>query len=335
MTRVAAVLKGLRGRALERWPLLKAVAFVSENAMWFVKLRLGWIQTRYGTHRALPLDESVGYIEGVYADYLRYGELQQFHGRVAELGPGDNAGVALLIRKSGAEQVDLIERFGSLLDEHQQRQIYEALSGRHGLEEFRIGPEWHRQELRGITWSLGAPAESFMASCPSGTYDFIVSRAVLEHLARPLSVLREMSRALRPGGHLLHEVDLRDHLHFSRGHDELTWLGFPTWLWRAMTSHSGRPNRVLVHRYRRALEHLRRAEGIQFQLLVLGLVGGQEVNPPVPFGAIPMAMRASAIEFVESRRRGFASEFREVDASDLAVNSVFIVARRPPASISP
>jgi SAM-dependent methyltransferase len=321
------------GRLLERWPRLKALAFVAENAFWLVRLRLGLVRTKWGTHRAIALDESVAYIERVFADYLRYGE-QHFHGKVAELGPGDSAGVALLIRKDGGEQVDLIDRFQNYVDEVQQGRIYAALSKRHSLEAFRLGSDWHRLRLRGVTWVFGTSAEKFMAACPADTYDFIVSRAVLEHLAKPLSTLRQMSRSLRPGGLLLHEVDLRDHEHFSRSHDELTWLGFPSWLWRCMTSHSGRPNRVLAHRYRGVLEELRRTDGIQFELFVKSLVGGQEIDPGVPFDAIPTDLRQRAISFVESQRRQFAREFQDVDAADLAVTTVFIVVRKPEVSVS-
>jgi SAM-dependent methyltransferase len=319
---------GLPARLLERWRVLKALAFVAENALWRIRLRLGWIRTRYGTHRSLALQESVGYLEMVFADYLRHARGEHFHGTVAELGPGDNAGVALLIRKHGAEQVDLIERFQSYVDDQQQRRIYEALSERHDLEAFRIGTRWHRQELRGITWWLGSSAEEFMAARPDATYDFIVSRAVLEHLAQPLRVLRDMARALRPGGLLLHEVDLTDHHHFSRTHDELTWLRFPSWLWRSMTSHSGRPNRVLVHRYRSVLERLRMTAGIEYQLLVESLVGGPEIEPRVPFDGIPIELRQAAIGRVESLRPTFAREFRDVSAADLAVTSFFLIVRK-------
>jgi SAM-dependent methyltransferase len=239
-----------------------------------------------------------------------------------------------MIRKDGGEQVDLIDRFRNYVDEEQQGRIYAALSERDNLEGFRLGSDWHRLRLEGIRWVPDTSAETFMAACPADTYDFIVSRAVLEHLAKPLSTLRDMSRSLRPGGMLLHEVDLRDHEHFSRSHDELTWLSFPSSLWRAMTSHSGRPNRILAHRYRRVLEELRRTDGIEFELFVKSLVGRQEIDPGVPFDAIPADLRQRAVAFVESRRRRFAREFQDVDAADLAVTTVFIVVKKPRVSAS-
>ncbi len=330
----ALAAEALVGGFLERWPRVKALAFVAENAMWVVRLRLGWIRTKYGSHRTLPLSESVAYIERVFADYLRYGEMPHFHGRVAELGPGENAGVALLIRKDGGEQVDLVDRFQGYVDEDQQRRIYEALSKGHDLEAFRIGSDWHRMRVLGVNWNVGMSAEKFMTACPADAYDFIVSRAVLEHLSEPLTALREMSRALRPGGMLLHEVDLRDHQHFSRNHDELTWLGFSSRLWRLMTSRSGRPNRVLAHRYRSMLERLQRSDGVQYRLLVKALVGGQEIDPGVPYDAIPIEMRQRAVSLVESRRSRFAREFQNVDAADLAVTTVFIVVTKPEGGIS-
>ena len=317
------------GGLLDRWPYLKAMGFIAENALWLIRHRIGWNRITYGTHKSLRLQESVNYVEQVFADYLRYGQLERFHGTVAEIGPGDNGGVALLIRNSGAQHVDLVERFENVIDEGQQQEIYEALSHRHPLERFRIGPQWKRMELSGVTWWIGASAEQFMAGCADGTYDFIVSRAVLEHLAKPISTLRQMVRALRPGGLLLHEVDLRDHEHFSRRLDELTWLKFPSWLWRVMTSQSGRPNRVLAHRYRRALEGLRGSDGIEYQLLVKTLVGAQSIDPAVPWEEIPLETRERALAFVTARRHTFARELQGIDAADLALTTVVIVARKP------
>jgi SAM-dependent methyltransferase len=320
------------GALLERWPSVKALAFLAENGSWRIRHRLGRIRTRYGTHMDASLQESVDYVEAVFADYLRYGELRAFHGRVAELGPGDNAGVALLMRQSGAERVDLIERFQPYADETQQAKIYEALSARHGLASFRSGDRWRSGALRGVRWVYGQRAEDYLDTCADSVYDFIVSRAVLEHLARPLDALRQMCRVLQPGGLLLHEVDLRDHGHFSRTHDELTWLRFSSRLWRAMTSHSGRPNRIPLNRYRQTLEGLRESDGITYRLLVKSLVGDVAIEPGIPYDEIPIELRQRAVSFVESRRSSFAREFQEVDAADLAVATFFIVARKPPSA---
>ena len=70
----------------------------------------------------------------------------------------------------------------------------------------------------------------------------IISVAVLEHVYDPDASFDAMHRLLKPGGLLLHEVDLRDHLMFSSaGCHPLTFLTFSPSVWRLMTSDSGRP----------------------------------------------------------------------------------------------
>ena len=54
-------------------------------------------------------------------------------------------------------------------------------------------------------------------------------------------------RLLRPGGVMLHEVDLRSHQTYEK--HALQFLEYPSWLWRLMSSHNGEPNRVRMPAY--------------------------------------------------------------------------------------
>ena len=76
---------------------------------------------------------------------------------------------------------------------------------------------------------------------------------VLEHLFDPIGALRDMAKSLKPGGCLIHRIDLRDHGMFLN-HHPLTYLTINELIYRRMTSESGRPNRILIHRYREWLE---------------------------------------------------------------------------------
>ena len=63
---------------------------------------------------------------------------------------------------------------------------------------------------------------------PAGSVDVICSFAVLEHLPRLDRAFEAMRRLLKPGGWMIHKVDLRDHTDFSR---PLEFLRYPEWLW--------------------------------------------------------------------------------------------------------
>ena len=77
---------------------------------------------------------------------------------------------------------------------------------------------------------------------PDATVDLILSKSVLEHVTpdQVAPLVGEMHRVLRPGGAMIHQVDLRDHMWIDgdravRG-DWLDALTYPEWLFRAMFS---------------------------------------------------------------------------------------------------
>jgi len=319
-------------RALRRWPNVKAAAFLMDDLWWTVRLRLGRIDTTSGTtHSTISVDDSLKYIEDVFKDYKRYGELDRFQGVVAEVGPGDNAGVALLMRRDGCEEVHLIDRYFSRRDPIKQSLIYEALSKRHQLDRLKAAHDWSENNFDGITQHIGQSAEAYFRDCAQQhavLYDAIVSRSVMEHLYDPLSALESMVACLKPGGKMIHKVDLRDHEMFSSDHHELTFLRFPHTFYRLMTRNSGRPNRVLLHRYRERLERLKSQRVIEYVLLVTRLAGVGDVIPHLRPEHVSNELWCRAERFIESTRKRFAREFSQMSSRDLAVSGFFLVATR-------
>ena len=100
--------------------------------------------------------------------------------------------------------------------------------------------------------------------------DMIYSRAVLEHVNDLDATFDDMTRALKPGGVTIHQVDLKSHgLHRENPLDFLTW---PTWLWNLMYSGKGVPNRLRIDRYRKALER----SGLEARMLKHTFLATQE-----------------------------------------------------------
>ena len=60
------------------------------------------------------------------------------------------------------------------------------------------------------------PADAACLPLADESVDFCFSNAVLEHVDDPLQAVKEIARVLKPGGHTMHRVDLRDHVDFSR-----------------------------------------------------------------------------------------------------------------------
>ncbi len=303
-----------------------------DDLWWGVRLRTGHIDTDSGmTHAMLSLEESTRYIESVLSDYKRYGSLTTLRGVAAEVGPGDNAGVALLMRGEGCDCVDLIDRYVSRRDPDKHHRIYEALSEKYNLSHFKRGFHWNDHDLDGIMQKVGHSAEAYFRECSRNVepvYDLIVSRAVMQHLFDPLGAMETMTACLKPGGHMIHKIDLRDLNMFTPQKHELTFLRFPHVMYRHMTRNSGRPNRVLLHRYRAVLEKLKAHGLIVYDIFITRLIGVGDLTPHLRPAEISVEMWRQAEGVVESYRRHFAREFVAVDSRDLAVTGVFVVVTR-------
>lgn len=309
----------------------KALVTAIDDALWGAKVRLGKLATDSGTtHRELPLEDSVRYIEGVFDGYRKLAGVERWVGVAAELGPGDSAGVAVLLRAYGSERVDLIDRYQPRKDDAQQARILASLAKRHDLSALGVDRAGAGgSPSAGIRWRTGQAAEVYFRSLADRgerPYDFIGSWAVLEHLYDPLGALESMVACLRPGGRMVHVVDLRDHGMFSPPQPELAFLSFPGRVYRLMTRNSGRPNRVLYHRYRALAERLGASGGIRFDLQVTALVGVGLLEQWGPYDRIAAELRDRALAAVTRQRARLAPEFQAVSSDDLSVAGLVLTA---------
>ncbi len=308
--------------------LLKTIALIVSDILWGLRLAIGKNESDSGsTHSRYSEKESVNYIEEVFTDYKRYGSVEHFDGIAAEVGPGDNCGVALLMRLDGCKRIDLVDRYLSNRKLEQQNKVYQALSKRHTIDIFKAKEVWDDRALIGIDWKIGQAAEVYFKQCAQNSgeiYDFIVSRAVLEHLYNPIDALRYMLDCLKPGGKMLHKVDLRDHRMFTPNHDELKFLEVPSSIYPLMVKNSGRPNRIFAHRYRQFLEEMKSLGTIDYSFLVTHLVDVGEIKPHCNFDDIELGKQKQAIAFVETHRQNIASEFCDVSSQDLAISGIFL-----------
>lgn len=312
---------------IARFFLVLCAGYILDD--WFAqkRYRLGKIGTKSGSlHSGLTVEQSVAYIEEVFSDYKKYSGVEKFHGQIAEIGPGDNCGVGLLFIADGCESVDLVDRFYSKRNNAAQASIYRSLGIKHPLltqhlENANLEDE---SSFHGLQRHYGSEAAAEQYFLENKGYDFIVSRAVFEHLYDPLLAIEEMAKALKPGGMLLHKVDLRDHGMFSSHFHELKFLEIEPRSYLRMTLASGRPNRVLLHRYRESLTKT----GLNFSLLITRLAGYGDVVPHVQYQDIPLTLREKSLSYVRSVRSRFSTEFQNVSDEDLSVAGFFLVAKK-------
>jgi SAM-dependent methyltransferase len=255
--------------------------------------------------------------------------------RILELGPGDNVGLALLLLAHGAEQVVAVDRFVPLRDLAREREIYVALRETLAGEPRRrfdaavdlTGPHaaFDPSLLRRIE---GLAIEEADGTLEAESFDIVLSIASGEHLEDSDTAFRAMDRLLRPGGRMLHQIDLRDHGLFSaQGKHPLLFLTVPDPIYRAMNSHINGPNRRMVDYYRRTLAAL----GYSGDALVTEVLGDgrdreREFPPRLEAGKHFGAARAALVEQIRPK---LLPRYRALPVEDLLVAGVFVDAVKP------
>ncbi len=309
-------------------------ARVAKDRMAAIGMRLRLPIKRQGaTHRGLPTEQSLRYIDEVFTDYVRYGGLapERLAGAsMLELGPGDNFGVALRLIAAGAERVTTLDRFITWRDPEQQRRIHRALvASLPAPEAERAAAALSEDSRFGVDPSRirviqGVAAEDAPASLGERSFEVIVSRAVLEHVNDLSRAFSAMDRMIAPGGLITHKVDLRDHGLFTHGgHNPLTFLTIGDRLYRWMGENSGLPNRRLADSYR---EEMARRE-YDARVMVTHVIGHEPDIVPHP-AEVPQEMLDPARRLIAEVRPRLLPRYRVLSDEDLATAGIFMTASK-------
>jgi len=290
----------------------------------------------YGsTHEFWSLENSVSYIDRVYKEYLEFAGLnaEALRGRrILEVGPGDNFGVALKFLASGATKVVSLDKFYSERNIGQQTRIYEELRKQLTADEVHVfdqcitldgNIELNPERLRYI---YGHGIEEADQILEPGSFDFVVSRAVIHNVYDIERGFEAMDQLLAPGGYMLHKIDLSDENMFSsRGMHPLTFLTIPERVYYWMASDSGKPNRKLIGDYRDQLVK----RGYDTRILISTVLGTgplvshkEQIEYGVDYGNHTLAL-------INEIRPQLAAPFRDRSDAELATSGIFLIARKP------
>jgi SAM-dependent methyltransferase len=175
---------------------------------------------------------------------------------------GDSLAMCVLWIGFGARKVWGVDAFADPRDLVREKAIVESL--------LRSVPDEERArilatvDLRGealetdearLRYVANTPCERLLEVVPPSTVSVLYSLALLEHVRDLRRGLQALYAALRPGGEMIHQVDLRNHGVL----DELGEGAFrrpSSTTWRLMGSAWGLPNREALSVYRDTLESL-------------------------------------------------------------------------------
>jgi hypothetical protein len=308
-----------------------------------MKFRLGRIDSFSGsTANRLTAEEGVRYINLVYNDFIAYGNLtpDKIEGKtVVELGPGDNIGVLLRFIAAGAVKAYGADRFYSTHDIEHERQIYKLL--RAGLSEVerrrfdkavQLDPKLQFNDEQ-VKYVYGKGAQRVDEMVEATSVDLIVSRGVLQEVYEIDRTFYAMDRILKPGGWMVHKIDLRDYGMFSSlGYHPREFLTIPHWAYHWMAHDTDKPSRRMLNYYREKMAQMNYAA--EFYLTGLVMDG--------PYSAIQTEILPHkkhlvyGVDYTEEHKRlideirpRLQSEFRNLTDEDLLACATMLVARKP------
>lgn len=278
-----------------------------------------YLGTLEGGHNA-GVQSTLARIDDTVHSYMRGSAGAQLRGTVAEVGPGDNLGVSMMLAANGAQIVHAVDRFNGLRPWDQQLEIYKGLFGdeigRH-IDMAASPPTPYKVEYR-----CGKSAEDYFGA-PPVAYDAIYSFAVLEHVIDPILCLNLMQQSIAPGGAMVHVVDFSDHGMLGKVHP-LKFLIIPRAIYRYMVRNGARPNRYLLHEYKKWVVR----SGVSAEILIRRLIDGTSFADPVSWNDIGEEVRQRVLALVRQMRPRFAAEFADAPDEDLAVAEAIVSVRR-------
>jgi hypothetical protein len=283
---------------------------------------------------ASELPAQVAKIQNIYRQYLHYAEWQpamMAGKRMLELGPGFTIGVPLMFAADGAEHAVGLDKFVPFQNGPFYEKLYALLRGTLSQREqanfdaaIQLSPRITLNSSR-LTYVYGKDVTECVQELGPATYDLIVSNAVLEEMYDPTPVFEAQDRLLRPGGLMIHKIDLGDYGMFSKhGFHPLEFLTVPDWAYRRMVESSGQPNRRLVDYYRDTVARL----GYQSTIYIARVLGSPEVREPKTQLQPGADYSAETVRVLDEIRPELLPRYRSLPNSDLLVQGIILVARK-------
>jgi SAM-dependent methyltransferase len=314
---------------------------VYQNTLRRTRLRSDQIGQAAGDTTALAsssadVDQALRLVDGTFDAYLQHAGIgsDRLRGRrVLELGPGDNIGVALRFASAGASYVAAVDKFVPLHDSPYHRRLYAALRDHLPSDDQRrfdtaldLSQDrivLHDSRLQYVYGKGFEDADSFAPA----SFDLIVSNAVLEEIYDSDHAFAAMHRLLRPGGYLLHKIDLRDYGMFTKyGYHPLEFLTVPDAVYRRMVDATGQPNRYLVDYYRRKMSEF----GYETTIFTTWVLGNdRELAPHKRTLERGVDYSDATLAMIRSVRPRLLERYKRLPDSDLMVAGIYLVARKP------
>jgi hypothetical protein len=316
---------------INRSPLLASLNYAKGQVL----SRLGLRNHHSGsTAVGLGLEKSVAYVRRVIEDYVCYGaggDATVVEGKaILEIGPGDNLGVGLMFLALGAKSVTCLDGFRPHSDPQINPRLYAALYQSMSAEQRDRVRDVVELQTDGtavlrhgrLNRFYNAPVEMPHEALAANSYDIIVSRAVLEHLADIRLGWKNMVSCLQPNGEMWHKVDFRCHRLYEDIHP-LYFLTVPETAWRLISRPDPTLNRARLPVYREALSN----DFAESKIYYTHILGGPEIQPHPDRLQSGVHYNRAHLDAVADIRPRLEEPFRGHTDEELMVTGIFLSAR--------
>jgi len=277
----------------------------------------------------------VARMRSVYEQYLRYSGLSRAdvaRKRIVELGPGPTLAIPLLFAADGASFAVGVDRFIGFQTSPYYREFYTRL--RDSLDDPAKMRFDRALQLDRLSLNTSVAADIAHRDLPDvvpelglESFDLLVSNAVMEEIYDPTPVLVAQGRLLRPGGAMVHLIDLRDYGMFSKhGFHPLEFLTVPDWVYRFMVEGSGQPDRRLIGYYRDIAARM----GYECRIYTSRILGHPDPLPEPKTQIVKnVDYNSDDLKLLDEIRPRLQPQFRSLPDEELLAQSIVFVARKP------
>lgn len=156
---------------------------------------------------------------------------------VLELGPGNSYALAFGFLIHGARKYTMVDKFPRMFESDYQRRFL--------AREIEFFERVYDRDLSDVVDNCVVNKEKVvffengadrLKDIDDGSIDILLSNSVLEHVKNIDSAIDEMKRVIRPGGVMVHFVDLRDHYNFN---NPLLFLKYSDRAWNTLLTKEG------------------------------------------------------------------------------------------------
>jgi hypothetical protein len=275
-------------------------------------------------------------INSTFADYQKYGGLtgDRLAGRrVLEVGPGETIGVALRMIGAGASSVMAVDKFVPMQTSSFHQRLYRALADplpapeRARVEQAVDLTDGVKPRPEVVKYVYGEGIEDTAKRLQPGSFDVIVSNAVLEEIYDSDRMFQEFDTLLAPGGRQVHVIDLGDYGMFSKyGFHPLEFLTIPDGVYRYMVEASGQPNRREIDYYRAVASRF----GYNARIYRTWVVGAPsrlpEYRTELRYG---QDYSDESLKLIRSARPRLLERYQKLSDEDLLTRSILVVFDKP------